>query len=707
MNNLALADVVEQCALLLEYKDGASISTSELHRLVERIRYLEVPLEIFSSVNLEDRIDVLEFDNMLGFWFGDFSDDAVWNVREAILTGTSPLLERLLRETPPEAVELLRIKSLPVGLVDVVCARFGCGGVEKLKKACASKAFSNSRELTEEVEKAILCDITKLQAQRNCGDSESVSDTESLLIFEESFSRIDSPQTMFLANADALADAVICELQKELQTSNAILGGGSVVKEKVEDAYEQVCGAFGKIRRFFTSRSAPRYRRLRYEEEERRRSLDERRAAGALKSSRSARINAPLELMKVGALGRGEAAMSRLDFMIRTSDVEAAFERVKRSPFVQEIISTEGRRLSIKLNPDFFTLPYNGRPTPTATLNFYAVSDFAFGVKEVLFTSSRDHWEALRARASQKGWRLTSLGLYNGVVRLSSRSSKRLYEKLGFPLVPTELRQGIAEKTWLSNGMPELVKVEDLRSDLHMHTTFSDGLNGIDEMVDACRRRGYEYIALTDHTKNASVANGMTDSEIMHYWDVIDDYNENLRSHGDAFQILKGAEVDILENGGLDLADETLARADWIIASIHFGKRQPRRQIHRRYLDAFQNPYVDVIAHPTQRVIGVDAPMDVDVEFLCENAKRYGKCLELNSQPRRLDLDAKWLKLAKDYGVPIVISTDSHSVDHLDYIRFGVRQARRAGLSCEDVFNTLPYYQLVERRKELRSKRQA
>ncbi len=680
--------------------------TDELLGLAERLKYLEVPLENFSSVDLGKEHEVHELEGMLGYWFGNFSRDAVWNVREIILTGTNPLRDRLLRETSPNVVGLLRIKSLPVESINYVRGPLGVRNTEQLKKACRASVLSKSGEFSEQEELDILEDILNLEKQdpvKTSKEADAPSGAETFLCLETKSPEIADVDTMFLANADALADAIIASLQAECKTTGIKGVGEQAVKETLVGVRDQARGVVDKFRRFFTSRSDPRYRQMRLEENERARVQAERRASAELEALHAAAVNAPLELVKVGPLGRAEPALSQLDFLIKTDDTEAAFERVRSSAFVKEILSQDVRRLSVSLRPDFFTVPFNNRPTPPATLNFYTASEFTWGTKEVLLTSSREHWNMLTERATSKGWKLTALGLYDGVNRISSRTSERLYEKLGFPFVPAELRQGTAERDWITAGTPELIKLEDLRADLHLHTTFSDGLNEIEEMASTGQALGYDFIAATDHTKNAAIANGMTDAEILHCWDVIDGVNESMKASGVRFRILKGAEVDVLEDGGLDLTDETLSHADWIVASIHFGKRQPQKQLHRRYLDAFQNPFVDVIAHPTQRVIGSEPPMDVDVEFLCENAKKYGKCLELNSQPRRLDLDYRWLKLAKDYAVPIVVSTDAHAASQMEYLRFGVQQARKAGLTRHDVLNTLSYHDFMERRRILKA----
>ena len=706
MNNTNMAEVVEQTALLLCYHEGSSFFTDELLEMARMLRFFEIPLEYFSSLDLGNKREVHELESMLEYWRRSFSPDAVWNLREIILTGSNPIRDKLLSEISPNVVKLAKIKSLPIASIDFIRSSLGIRNIEQLKQSCRSSVLSKSGEFTEQEELDILEDVMRFEERSSSKEDEDdngSSGSETLAYFGAEETDAYNVETMFWANANALADEIIETLKSELKPTLTKLVSDIDVRDKIDEVRDHARGVVGKFKRFFTSRSNPRYRQMLMEEDERTRELRDRRIVAEIEAQREAAVNAPLELVKVGAVARGEPAVDQLDFLIKTDDTEVAFERVKKSSFVKTVLSEHEGRLSVSLRPDFFTMPYNKRLTPPVTLNFYTASELTFGTKELLLTSSEKHWRRLTGIAENKGWKLTPLGLYSGVYRISSRTAERLYEKLGLPYIPVELRDELALQRWLDEREPELVCVEDIRSDLHMHSTFSDGTDDIQNLVAAARSLGYGFIALTDHTKNCAVGNGMTEAETLNAWEVVDSINNDMRSAGVPFCILKGAEVDILEKGGLDFSDETLAKGDWIVASIHFGKTQPQAQIHSRYLDAFQNPYVDAIAHPTQRVIGLEPPMDVDIDFLCENARKYGKFLELNAQPRRLDLDAKFLKKVREYKVPIVINTDAHAANQLEYIRFGVQQARRAGLTREDVLNTSNLDEFMERRRAFKA----
>jgi DNA polymerase (family 10) len=253
------------------------------------------------------------------------------------------------------------------------------------------------------------------------------------------------------------------------------------------------------------------------------------------------------------------------------------------------------------------------------------------------------------------------------------------------------LREARLEFEWAEAGtLPRLVELGDLRGDLHVHTDWSDGIESIEGMAEAARSRGLKYIAITDHSKRNSIANGLDADRLLRQWEEID----RLRQRIKGITVLKGVEVDILEAGGLDLPDEVLARGDWVVASVHFGQKQSRERITRRILDALENPCVSALAHPTGRLLNQRKAYDVDLDAVFKAAREHRKLLELNAHPARLDLDDVACAAAKNHGVPIVIATDAHNIAGLDAMRYGVLQARRGGLTKEDVANTRSWAQV-------------
>jgi DNA polymerase (family 10) len=275
---------------------------------------------------------------------------------------------------------------------------------------------------------------------------------------------------------------------------------------------------------------------------------------------------------------------------------------------------------------------------------------------------------------------------------VAGRTEAEVYATLGLPVFPPELREARKEFDWAEkNALPELITVDDIRGDLHMHTHATDGTASIEEMAAAARARGLSYIAITDHSQRVSMANGLSPQRALDQWKEIDRINKDQPS---GFRILKGIECDVLEKGGMDLPDDVLAEADWVIASIHYGQKQPRSQITDRMLGAISNPHVDQVAHPTGRLLNRRDAYEIDLDAVFAAASKHGKLLELNANPMRLDLNDIHLAAAKQHGILIVINTDAHSTEGLSVLRYGIMQARRAGLTKADVANTRSWPQM-------------
>jgi DNA polymerase (family 10) len=313
----------------------------------------------------------------------------------------------------------------------------------------------------------------------------------------------------------------------------------------------------------------------------------------------------------------------------------------------------------------------------------------SLGAALVYFTGSKDHNIVLRGLAKDRGLKINEYGVYRlsdaGEEFIAGHTEEDVYATLELPWIPPELREARREFTWAAAGtLPNLIEVGDLRADLHLHTPATDGKASLEAMVAAARGRGLEYIAITDHSKRVAMANGLDATRLRDQWREIDRLNSTLQG----FRILKGVEVDILEKGGLDLDDQVLGEADWVVASVHYGQNQPREQITQRVLDALANPAVSAIAHPTGRLINRRKPYEINLDAVFKQAHQHGKLLELNANPNRLDLDDVGCATAKSYGIPIVISSDAHSTEGFGVVRYGVLQARRAGLTAADVANT-------------------
>ncbi|MGH7200199.1 MAG: PHP domain-containing protein, partial [Planctomycetaceae bacterium] len=311
----------------------------------------------------------------------------------------------------------------------------------------------------------------------------------------------------------------------------------------------------------------------------------------------------------------------------------------------------------------------------------------AFGNLLQHFTGSGRHNEALRTAAVKRGLHVSEYGIADDETgdSIAYRTEEEVYERLGLQWIPPELREDRGELAAArKDELPRLIELDDIRGDLHMHTTATDGKATIREMADAARQRGRKYIAITDHSQRVRMANGLDAGRLRKHWKSI----EKVRGEISGIEIWKGIECDILENAALDLPDDVLAEADWVLAVLHYGLNQPRAQITKRLLSAIRNPHVDCIGHPTGRMVLARPGADVDFGDVFQAAADHGVMLEINANPHRLDLNDIHAAAAKEHGIPLVISTDAHSTGGLDVMPYGVDQARRAGLEKQDVANT-------------------
>jgi DNA polymerase (family 10) len=316
------------------------------------------------------------------------------------------------------------------------------------------------------------------------------------------------------------------------------------------------------------------------------------------------------------------------------------------------------------------------------------------GAALIYFTGSKEHNVSLRGRALKMGYTLNeyALATLKGERRVAGASEEEVYAKLKLDFIPPELRENCGEiEAAAEHRLPKLIELSDLRGDLQMHTTESDGRASIEQMAQAARKKGYEYVAITDHSKAVTVANGMDETRTRAHMRAI--RAASAKSKG--IRILAGIEVDILKDGKLDLADEVLAELDVVVASVHSFMSLDRAAITERMLAAMENPYVQIIGHPTGRLLLRRDAMAYDMEQVLDSARRNGIVMECNAAPDRLDLKDAYLRMAKDRGVRVVISTDAHSISNLDLMRYGVQMARRGWIEKKDVLNALPLEKML------------
>lgn len=397
------------------------------------------------------------------------------------------------------------------------------------------------------------------------------------------------------------------------------------------------------------------------------------------------------QLEFAGSYRRGKETVGDLDLLVTSTDPNAVMDHLAT---FEDITSTTVRgetKMSVRLERDF-------------QLDLRVVPESSFGAALQYFTGSKDHNVVVRGRARQRGLKINEWGVFqladvegddaqDAATPVAGATESDVYASLELPVFPPELREARREFEWADgDGLPELVTLDDICGDLHMHTTASDGKASIQEMAAEARARGLKYIAITDHSKRVTMANGLDGKRLMAQWETIDEINAMAE---DDFVILKGVECDILEKGGMDIEDEVLAMADWVIASVHYGQKQPRQQITDRIIGAIENPNVTMVAHPTGRLLNKRESYEVDMEAVMQAAVANNKLLELNANPRRLDLNDVYLAAARKAGIPIVINTDAHKVQGFADMKYGIKQARRGGLTKKDVANTRTLKQLL------------
>lgn len=381
-----------------------------------------------------------------------------------------------------------------------------------------------------------------------------------------------------------------------------------------------------------------------------------------------------------GSYRRTEEVSSDVDFIVVTTEPAIVRGKLMAGLPVLETIAAGDAKLSITLDVD---------DPIDADFRFVTNDQFATAIHH--FTGSKDHNVKMRQLAKSKGWKISEYGVEdeNGEMQ-AFETEADFFAHFGLPFIPPALRKDGRELD-RAGEISALIDVKDIRADLHMHTTWSDGGYSIREMVEAARAKGYSHIVITDHSQYLKVANGLTPERLREQIAEI----RALNVEYDDIEIFCGTEMDILPDATLDFDDELLQELDFVIAAIHSSFNQPQEQIMERLHAAMKNPHVNMIAHPTGRIIGQRDGYDPDVSQLIKWAKQYGKILELNANPYRLDLKTDDLVEAQELGVPIAINTDAHAIDQLDFMEIGTNYAKKAWLKKENVVNTWPVEKFI------------
>ena len=395
------------------------------------------------------------------------------------------------------------------------------------------------------------------------------------------------------------------------------------------------------------------------------------------------------QFSRAGSLRRMRETIKDLDFIIATEDVQAVKEKLTNFASIKEIIGAGNTKVSIILELEY-----------DVSVDFRLVTEAEFATTLHHFTGSKEHNVKMRQLAKMRGEKISEYGVENaetGEIKTFA-TEEEFYHYFDLPYIPPEMREDGKEVELYKEGA-DIISLEDIKGDLHMHSTWSDGAFSLEEMVEANRARGYQYMAITDHSHYLKVANGLSPERLKQQIQEIRRLNEKYED----ITILAGVEMDILPDGSLDYEDSLLSELDFVIASIHSAFSQPKEQIMERLERAMRNKYVHIIAHPTGRKIGARKGYEVDMERLIALAKETNTMLELNSNPKRLDLNAESIRMAQNQGVMIMINTDAHHTKGLDYMEIGVSTAKKGWIKQQSVANALEkedFLALLQRKRK-------
>lgn len=397
--------------------------------------------------------------------------------------------------------------------------------------------------------------------------------------------------------------------------------------------------------------------------------------------------NSPVnEIQIAGSIRRWKDTVKDIDILATSDNPKAVMNAFMHLPQVKDVIMHGPTKSSVIIRAGI-------------QVDLRVVEQDSFGAAMAYFTGSKAHNIRLREMAVRAGLKVNEYGVFREKddKKLGGKNEGDVYKLLGLPFIPPELREDSGEiEAAIAGRLPHLIHASDIRGDLHVHTKRSDGGHDFDDLITEARKRGYEYLAITDHSKGLGIARGLSEEKLLEEKNEITALNRRLKG----FRLLAGVEVDIRGDGRLDFDDEVLKQMDIVVASVHSGFRQSREQMTKRLVSAMRNPYVSVIAHPTGRLIGERDPYDVDMHEVLRVARESRTAIEINAYPLRLDLNDAYARMAKEMGVRLVISTDTHIANQFDYMEYGASIARRGWLEKNDVLNTMDYHSLLKALKK-------
>jgi DNA polymerase (family 10) len=386
-----------------------------------------------------------------------------------------------------------------------------------------------------------------------------------------------------------------------------------------------------------------------------------------------------------GSLRRMRENIGDIDILATGPDPQKIVRAFTLLPEVKEVLASGETKASVIVEGG-------------TQIDLRVVEEDSYGAALQYFTGSKSHNIHLRGIAKTKGIKINEYGVFKGEKKIGGKEEKDVYHSLGMEWIEPELREDRGEIEAAEEGnLPNLVQESQVKGDLHVHSKWSDGTSSIEEIARAAQKRGYQYVAICDHSKSLKIAHGLDESSLMKQLEEIDRINEKLQGEKlKGFQILKGTEVNILTDGKLDLSEKVLEKLDLVVAAVHSGFKQDKKKMTKRIVRALENPLVHTLAHPSGRLLGARDPYEVEIDEVMEAAKQHRKALEINAYFERLDLDDIHCRKAKEMGIRVVIGTDAHHLDQMWMMSLGVAVARRGWLENKDILNTLPLKEILK-----------
>jgi len=385
-----------------------------------------------------------------------------------------------------------------------------------------------------------------------------------------------------------------------------------------------------------------------------------------------------------GSLRRMKETIGDVDFLVISKKPSKVMDFFVSLPGVIKIWGKGSTKASVRMKEGF-------------DMDIRVVPKKSYGAALQYFTGSKEHNIATRKIAQDKGLRLSEYGLFKGSKMIASETEEDIYKTLGMDWMPPEIRENQGEiDLALKHNLPKIIGFNDIKGDLHCHSDWNGGENTIEEMAEAATEMGYEYVGISDHTKFLRLEHGLDEKRLVQRNREINKLNEKLKTKNKKLRILKGAEVNILNDGSVDIKDESLKELDFVVAGVHSSFKMEKNKMTERIITAMKNPNIDIISHPTGRLIKIRDEYQIDFDKILRAAKEFKMVLEINSFPKRLDLNDQNIRRAKEAGVKMVINTDSHQKDQLRFIEFGIAQARRGWAEKEDIINTQSLEKLLK-----------